>query len=231
MDAISSFEDIFPQRATESGRGGNSVEDLGSEDFLALMVAQLENQDPTSPMDNTDFIAQLAQFGSVSGIQELNDGFGELSASLTGNQALEAASLVGRSVVTDSNLGELRQVGVAEGEPVYALDATVDFGGSAGGGTLYVQDEAGRLVYSSPLPPSDGDMKISWDGRNADGIVMPPGRYRVSAEAFIGTETQSVSVHAHQPVQSVAVDGITGRVTLELSSGEDISLDEVKAFL
>ncbi|CAN0604295.1 unnamed protein product, partial [Ectocarpus sp. 12 AP-2014] len=190
-----------------SSRGPSSVEELGSEDFLALMVAQMENQDPSKPMDNMDFIAQLAQFGSVSGIQELNESFAGLSASMLGNQGLQAASLVGRDVITDSNLGVLREVTDANGDSGFVLDATVDFGGGANGGNLYVQDMAGRLVYSSALPASDGDLKVRWDGRDSEGDLVPPGRYRVSAEAVVNGQNQAVSVYTHQPVQSVAIDG------------------------
>jgi len=231
MEQVSPFSELFPAAQPAKAPGPNSVEDLGSEDFLALMVAQLENQDPTKPMDNMQFIAQLAQFGSVSGIQELNEAFGGLSSALTGNQALQAASLVGRDVVTDTNVGALREFVDANGDVQSFLDATVEFGGSTGGGNLVIQDMTGRLVYSTPLPPSQGDLKVRWDGLDNAGNALPPGRYRVSAEAMINGQSQSVSVHAHQPVQSVAVDAQTGQLTLELGDGSDISIDEVKAFL
>jgi flagellar basal-body rod modification protein FlgD len=231
MDAISPFSEVFPQRETAQGRGPNSVEDLGSEDFLELMVAQLENQDPGKPMDNMQFIAQLAQFGSVTGIQELNDSFAGLSSALTGSQGLQAASLVGRDVVTDSNLGLLREVTTADGTSALVLDATVDFGSGASGGNLFVQDLTGRVVYSTGLPAGEGDLKVRWDGLDAQGNPVPPGRYRISAEALVNGQNQALSVYAHQPVQSVAIDGPSGTVTLELANGEEVSLDQVKAFL
>lgn len=226
-----SLAELFPNTSPAATAGANSVEDLGSDDFLALMVAQLENQDPTSPMDNMQFIAQLAQFGTVSGVQELNDGFSSLAAAMSGNQALQAASLVGRDVVTDTNVGTLREGVDADGEPAAILDATVDFDGAAGGGTLYVQDMTGRLVFSTALPPADGELKVRWDGRDNQGTLMPAGQYRISAEALVNGQNQSVSVYAHQQVQSVAVEGATGEVTLELVGGDEVTIDEVKAFL
>jgi flagellar basal-body rod modification protein FlgD len=231
MNQVSPFSELFPSAQPAKAAGPNSVEELGSDDFLALMVAQLENQDPTKPMDNMQFIAQLAQFGSVSGIQELNDAFGGLSSALTGNQALQAASLVGRDVVTETNVGTLREFVDANGDVQGFLDATVEFGGSTSGGNLLIQDMTGRLVYSTALPPSQGDLKVRWDGLDSDGNALPPGRYRVSAEAMINGQSQSVSVHAHQQVQSVAVDGTTGQLTLELGDGSDVTIDEVLAFL
>jgi flagellar basal-body rod modification protein FlgD len=231
MEASASISELFPSRETPDARRAGGVEDMGSDDFLALMVAQLKNQDPTKPMDNMQFMGQLAQFGTVSGIQELNAGFSGLSSALASSQGLQAASLVGRSVVTDSNLGTLAPVGILEGEPVYALDATVEFAGASSGGTFYVQDLSGRLIYSSALPPSDGgSLKVRWDGLDALGEPMPPGTYRVSADASIGGAIRSLSVHAHQDVDSVAVDSSTGEVTLGLSNGRDVRLSDVKAF-
>ena len=72
---------------------------LGKSEFLELLVTQLNNQNPLEPQANGDFIAQLAQFSSVEGIDNLNSSFGDLAASLKSSQALQASSLVGRSVL------------------------------------------------------------------------------------------------------------------------------------
>jgi flagellar basal-body rod modification protein FlgD len=82
------FQAANPREASRSG--SRNVEDMGSEDFMALMIAQMENQDPTQPMDQLAFMSQLAQFGTVSGVQELNQAFGDLSTNLTGAQAIQA---------------------------------------------------------------------------------------------------------------------------------------------
>lgn len=231
MEPVSPFSEVFPQRDPVQSNTANSVEELGSEDFLALMVAQLENQDPSQPMDNLDFIAQLAQFGSVSGIQELNESFTGLSSALTGSQGLQAASLVGRDVITDSNVGLLQEGIDADGDSALRLDATVDFGSGASGGNLIVQDLTGRVVYTTALPAGEGDLKVRWDGRDTQGNPVLPGRYRISAEGTVNGQSQALPVYAHQPVQSVAIDGVTGNVTLELGTGDEISIDQVRAFL
>jgi flagellar basal-body rod modification protein FlgD len=232
MDTLASINELFPTATPSSSARTNSVEEMGSEDFLTLMVAQLENQDPTKPLDNMQFMGQLAQFGTVSGIQELNEAFGGLSAALGSNQALQAASLVGRDVVTDTNVGQLQEYTTADGEAVLALDATVAFDSATSAGSFYVQDMAGRLVYSAALPPSDGgELKVQWDGRDAQGNLLEPGRYRVSAEAVVNGQSTAVPVYAHQRVASVAVESATGAVTLNLANGTDVSLAEVKQFL
>ena len=232
MDSLTSINELFPPSTPLGNEKAGSVEDMGSDDFLTLMVAQLENQDPSKPMDNMQFMGQLAQFGTVSGIQELNAGFSGLSSALSGGQALQAASLVGRNVVTDSNLGTLSEVVNDAGESSFVLDASVDFGGSASGGTFYVQDMTGRLVYSSALPPTaGGELKVRWDGLDAQGNQLAPGTYRVSAEAQVGGQSTAVSVYAHQRVESVSVEGAAGAVTLNLGNGSDVQLEQVKQFL
>ena len=77
---------------------------LGGTDFLTLMLAQLKNQDPTSPVDSNTFLTQLAQLSEVQGITSLNTSFGALSSSLTSNQALQASSLLGHRALVNSGV-------------------------------------------------------------------------------------------------------------------------------
>ena len=104
------FTSLNPNQSAEASRSRN-VSDMGSDDFLALMIAQMKNQDPTKPMDQMAFMSQLAEFSSLSGIQELNGAFGELSTNLTGTQAVQASSLVGRSVAMDTQIAALAPAG------------------------------------------------------------------------------------------------------------------------
>ena len=81
--------------------------ELGQEDFMTLMIAQFRNQDPFEPLDNGDFLGQLAQFGTVSGIDELNSSFSGLQNSIQSEQALQAANLVGHAVLAETETGFL----------------------------------------------------------------------------------------------------------------------------
>ncbi len=223
MEATASLSELFPSTSTAAASAQTSGE-LGQEDFMELMVAQLENQDPTKPMDNFEFLSQIAQFGTVDGIQGLQSGFADLSSILYANQTLQAAGLVGHKVVTESNLGMLK---VDE-----TLDATIDVPQSSANVTLYVQDMSGRLVHSRELgAAAEGDMKVQWDGTDNQGNVAPPGQYRVSAEAIISGQPQATSVYAHSLVESVTVDRTGGGVALNLSGGDQVSLSAVKSIL
>ncbi len=89
--------------------------DLGQGDFLKLMVAQFRNQDPFEPMDNGEFLGQLAQFGTVDGIGKLNGAFQALSQSLHTDQALQAANLVGHTVLAFNDQAYLPDTGDVNG--------------------------------------------------------------------------------------------------------------------
>lgn len=234
MSTLAGINELFPSTQVAS-KPPNSIDEMGSEAFLTLMVAQLQNQDPTKPLDNMDFMGQLAQFGTVSGIQELNAGFGGLASAMTASQSLQAAGLVGRDVVTEGNIGVLRPVADAAGEgdePALALDATVGFSGKVSAASVFIQDLSGRLVYSAALPPDAGsDFRVQWDGRDGSGAQLPPGQYRVSVEAVVNGEAVTVPVHAHQRVESVAISAGTGEVTLNLGNGQRVALSAVKSIL
>lgn len=223
MESVNSYSSLFPESSQASVQQTKGSNELGQEDFMRLMVAQLENQDPTKPMDNFQFLSQIAQFGSLNAAQDLNNSFGELSSSLYAGQALQAATLVGKSVVTGSNLGVL-----SEGEP---LSATVELPSPASEVNVYVQDMSGRLVYSEKLGPSDaGDVEFQWLGSDTDGGQVAPGQYRISAEAVVNGVTGGVSAYAHQSVESVSLSGSAG-VTLNLAGGKKVGLAEVNRFL
>src|SRR5271167_2069376 len=85
--------------AAASAAGGTT---LGGTDFLTLMLAQLKNQDPTSPVDSNTFLSQLASLSEVQGITQLNSSFSTMSNSLISNQAMQASSLLGHQVLAAS---------------------------------------------------------------------------------------------------------------------------------
>ena len=111
---------------------------LGQEDFLELMTTQLQNQDPFKPMENGDFLAQMAQFSTVDGIQNLQKSFEQLSQSLVSNQALQAAGLVGRSVLAPTGLAALESGGAVKGVvslPASSSEVTVHITDASGSGS------------------------------------------------------------------------------------------------
>ena len=90
-------------------------DELGQQDFINLMITQLRNQDPFEPLQSGEFIGQLAQFGTVSGIGELKETVSDLANSLISNQTLEAANLIGKNALVPSDSLSLEENGSATG--------------------------------------------------------------------------------------------------------------------
>ena len=154
---------------------------LGQEDFLKLMVAQVQNQDPFAPMENGDFIGQMAQFSSVDGINSMNDSLETMSAAFTHGQSLQAASLVGRQVVAPTASATL-----TAGNPVVG---EVDLKDGVSSLVVDVKDSAGAIVQSLELgPQAAGRVPFSWDGFSSDGNQQLSGNYHLSASAMVSGE-------------------------------------------
>ena len=97
-------------------RGSEARQTLGQQDFLTLLVTQLRNQDPLNPLDNEAFVAQLAQFSTVSGITEMSATLGRMETLANGEQRASAPGWIGRDVTgPDGVAGRVASVSLAEG--------------------------------------------------------------------------------------------------------------------
>lgn len=196
---------------------------LGQEDFLKLMITQLRNQDPMSPMENGDFLGQIAQFGTVNGIQELQKAVDGMSASMQSNQALQAASLVGRDAMMPSDYAHL---GSSE-------DAVVRGGVSvppgAGEVLVGIYDSAGRLIrrISLGLQPS-GTAKFEWNGMTDAGDRAAPGYYQIRAEAVSAGKSEALEVLVAAKVESVTLGGYGGNLTVNLAGLGEVNFSELR---
>lgn len=171
---------------------------LGQDQFLELMLAQLSHQDPLKPMENGDFLAQMAQFSTVTGIHELQASVDKLSASLQSNQALQASALVGRSVMVPTDRGILE-----EGE---ALTGAIDLPASTSAISLTISDPSGQVVRRLQLgSQAAGMVQFAWDGITDGGQNANPGTYKVAAEAFIDGEPTALSTLMSAKVESVSL--------------------------
>src|SRR5512134_2899189 len=90
-------------RAQAANAANAKKTELDQEDFLKLMITQLKNQDPMKPLDPSQYVGQLAQFSSVAGLKEVNTAIANLTNSLRGNQVLDGAGMIGRTVIAQGN--------------------------------------------------------------------------------------------------------------------------------
>ena len=192
---------------------------LGEQQFLQLMVAQLQNQDPTQPMQSGNFLGQLAQFGTVSGIQGLQSSFSQFTSSMQSNQALMATSLVGHSVLAPGSAGSLSAGG--------SISGAVDLGSAASDVVVGVYDSSGQLVNSVDLgPQAAGQVPFSWNGQNSNGVLMPAGTYQIKANVINGSSTVAANTLIAANVDSVSLGGSQG-IMLNLSGMGSVPLSAV----
>lgn len=184
---------------------------LGQDQFLKLMIAQLRNQDPTSPMDPTDFLGQLAQFSTVTGIQDMNQSVSALSDSLRSSQVLGGTNLVGRDVLFATNSATLGETGSIAGA------AYIPEGTSAA--SLVVTDAYGQQVRSMPLATRPGDLDFTWDGTTDQGTRAPAGAYSVAVVASVGGLTGQLETQLVGRVASVTIDPSSRQLTLNTNLG------------
>lgn len=235
MTDINSVSDsVLNQFAINSTQEDTSSDELGQSAFLELMITQLENQDPLSPQDNSEFVAQLAQFSSVESLDRLNNNFDSFTSSFVANQALQASSLVGQSVTVPSTTTQLDPGGV--------IAASVDVPSSVSNVNVRIYGEDGRLIEDIPLGAQQaGELVFRWDGFNTEvnGELLdwqtsledgaPAGTYSFEISSEIDGEETALSTALSANVNSVTV-GANGQLTLNLAGIGAVSLADVKQF-
>lgn len=173
------------------------ADSLGQADFLKLMTTQLQNQDPLKPLESNEFLGQIAQFSTVSGIQGLQDSFSALSSSLTSSQSLQASGLVGHGVLYPSETGYL------DGEA--GLSGGVEMA-SAGQLVVEVVDASGAVVRRMDYGTQPaGTNYFNWDGKDASGTALPSGSYGIRATVTRNGATEAAPTLAAGLVQSVSL--------------------------
>ncbi len=196
-------------------------ERLGQEDFLRLMVAQLRNQNPLQPMENGEFLTQIAQFGTVSGVRQLNAAFEALTESLYSSQALQAAALVGRTVLVPGGEVSLEAGGSAR--------FAADLPSSSPRVRAVIRSAAGEVVRTLDLGSrAAGLVELEWDGLTDSGAPAPPGRYAVSVEALLDGRAEALETLVAARVQSVTLQRGGGGLALNLHGLGSVDLSEVR---
>jgi len=187
--------------------------------FLTLLVAQLENQDPLNPLDNTEITNQLAQMSTVRGIEQLNAQLTSLVESMGEAQAVQASALIGNTVlVPGANLA------LASGEAF----GGVKLASAADQVTVTIFDSTGKAIQTQTLGANEaGNLLFTWDGSSSSGTAATDGAYSFKVAATNG----GVSVAA-EPLQLGTVSALTrntsGSFLLDLGSLGKFNFSDVQ---
>ncbi len=165
--------------AINNGQTG-SLQQLGKDDFLQLLVTKMQNQDPLEPMQDEDFIAQLAQFSSLEQMTNIANGIAESNKwdqlQMQSINNVMAAGLIGKQV--EASYDRVYYDGSDDSQinltlERYAADVTITIRDAEGNAVVTLDD--------SNLPA--GKHQLVWDGKDSTGNTVPEGAYSVEVKA------------------------------------------------
>ena len=211
---VSSVSSLSSAGTTTATSTAKETEDR----FLALLVAQMKNQDPLNPLDNAEVTSQMAQLSTVQGIEDMNATLDALAASMGVNQMAQAANLIGSAVLVPGD-----SISPAELENVMGFELSRP----ADKVTVDIFDAAGGAVRSLDLGPrEDGVNLLAWDGLTGSGEAAPDGAYTFKINATQGGEqVDSTALHLGL-VNSVSQN--SQGVQLNLADNENVTYADIR---
>ncbi|WP_122665690.1 flagellar hook assembly protein FlgD [Pseudomonas viridiflava] len=194
---------------------------LGKDAFLQLLVTQMKNQNPLEPQDNGEFVAQLAQFSSLESMQNLTTTVDSIAGLYQSSQALQASSLVGRSVIVNAGSTTVDTTKGMTGSVVVPSASSVT--------TVKIYDPQLNLVKTIDMgTQSAGNASFTWDGTNEAGEKVAAGNYSFVANGSLEGKSTSLATYLPATVNSVTT-GVNGaEMVLNLAGGQSIGLSQVK---
>lgn len=200
-------------------------QELGQEAFLKIMTTQLQHQNPMKPMENSDFMSQMAQFSTVTGIQDLQKSFTDFASSIASDQALQAASLVGRFVSAPSGEGILSAGGEIQGQ--FELPAS-----SANVNLKIINPSTNGVVRTINLGEQRaGAVNFTWDGFDENGALANPGLYKIQAEAKLDGVNTALQTQVKSRVESVTMGSGNKSLQVNLEGLGAIAFNQIKHIL
>jgi flagellar basal-body rod modification protein FlgD len=174
--------------------------DLGKDAFMQLLVTQMAYQNPLEPMDNTEFIAQLAQFSALEQQQNIAAGIELLALSQTAATNSQMVNLIGKRVVVPGSM-----FSIDEGKPVELRFETTE---GAGPAELLISNDQGEVVRRIPMDGLNTGMnKYTFDGKDASGNTLESGNYTYSILSYDGSDIEGLTKYANYLVDSVSFEG------------------------
>ncbi len=224
MAAISNLSQIKqydPTAAAKANTDPTSTKDL-TQNFLKMLTAQLQNQDPLNPMDSAGMTTQLAQLNMVDGINKMNSSMASLLSQIQSTDFINMSTTVGKTAMAEGNKV------LFEGESVNLGAKLVNDAESV---TATIKNAQGDIVAETDLGPgSAGLLNFIWDGLDGEGNVLPAGFYSLSIVAKT-TEgnTEYPKVYSSSKVATVGKEGADIEVTL--ADGRTIKPSEIEQWV
>jgi flagellar basal-body rod modification protein FlgD len=191
--------------------------------FLKLLVAQMQNQDPLSPMDNAQVTSQMAQINTVSGIEKVNESIQSMSSQFTQLQAMQGAQLVGQGVLVNGNRLAVGSDGSAR--------ASFDLAGAADSTKVEVLSASGRVVDTLDMgAETTGRHTFSWKPPVPTEGQTPIDTSNLTFRVVASSGAAQVGATPLMRDEIVAVSTANGSLSLDLASGKRMAYADVRAF-
>ncbi|MHC8383769.1 flagellar hook assembly protein FlgD [Pseudomonas sp. LB3P14] len=201
-----------------------SASDELQDQFLTLLTTQLQNQDPTDPMDNSEMVTQLAQISTISSIEDVSTTLEGISSQISASETLQASALVGNGVLVDGST-----IQVASG---VATTFGVTLASDADSVTVTITDSSGTVVRTlDEGDMSAGTQALSWDGLQDDGTTAADGAYTFSVAATADDVAVTTTALKYALVTGVTTDS-SNEVALDLGGvNENVGLSDISLVL
>ena len=185
-------------QAATTANAGKGQTTLGQADFLKLLTAQMSYQDPFNPVDNTQMVAQMAQFSSVAGISQMNTTLSAIATKLGATSTADAMNYVGKTVLTQGKTAYARSAG--------GIAGAVELDSAATDVQVTIADANGATLKTLSLGPQPaGTVNYDWDGITDLGTQAGSGPFTVTAAAANAGTTVGSRGLVWAPVQSVSL--------------------------
>ncbi|UTH73845.1 flagellar hook assembly protein FlgD [Chromobacterium sp. IIBBL 290-4] len=211
--------------AANGGSSGNTASATSAQslqnNFLTLLTAQLNAQDPLNPMDNSQLTTQMAQISQVSGLQTLNQTMQQLVSSQNASQSMMAAGMIGGQVLVAGNTLNTPAAG-------QTVQAGVMLNGPASAYQVNIVNKNGTVVDTMSVSnPSAGMNTFKWDGTDGKGNALPAGQYTFQVQVAQASSGGTTTATAYNNQQVQAVTWSSGTPMLVLSGNQTVPLSAV----
>jgi flagellar basal-body rod modification protein FlgD len=214
-------QEVIAGLSSPQNKGKQNATEEMNDRFLTLFVTQLKNQDPLNPLDNAQVTSQLAQISTVQGIESLNGTLNRLLEFYEGGQAMQAASMIGKSVLIPGNALSLGN-GMAVGG--------IELANAADRVKVDISDANGLLMRTLDLGAQQaGHFGFSWDGKTDAGVSAVDGRYTFKVNAVQGENTVAAEPLGFGTVSAVV--RANGGFQLDLGEAGTVGFDAVRSIL
>ncbi|HVL01173.1 MAG TPA: flagellar hook assembly protein FlgD [Dongiaceae bacterium] len=221
VDTNSVWQDLSINKKQEDGATSADKAASDKNMFMTLLLAQIKNQDPLKPQEQTEFVAQLAQFSTLEGVQNLNTTITDIGSMYRSSQALQATALVGREVLHTGSKAYLEAGGSIKG--------MIDEGQASGDIKMTIKDSSGAVVATRELGNvGDAATPFEWDGKDNNGNALAAGKYTIAIEGNAGGKNSALSTSVYNQVNSVSIVDNNGGMVLNLNGIGQIASTDIQ---